>query len=278
MTKLRRRMTEELCLRGFSERTVSAYVSCVRRFAEHYWRGPETLGTEQIRSYLVHLTHLGRAPATVNQAIAALGFFYREVISRPEMMDGIRFQKQRERPLPVVLTTAEVRRLLSALEGNLKHLAMGMTLYSTGLRVGEMVALVPSDVDSEAMRLRVRKTKGGKERRVMLSPRLLEVLRRYWAEYRPRTVLFYGQDPTRAIHTRSVARALARGAERAKLSKRVTPHTLRHSFATHLMDQGVSLRHIQELLGHRYLKSTMRYTRIHPEGAAQVVSPLDRLE
>lgn len=182
----------------------------------------------------------------------------------------------RKRKLPVVLTESEVEQLLLA-AANLKEQTILMTLYSTGLRVRELVELRPDDIDSGAMKIRVREGKGGKDRYAILSPTLLETLRRYFRKYRPLQWLFYGNTPQSVMPIRTVQRMVATVALRAGLKKRVTPHLLRHSFATHLLEHGTNLRHIQELLGHASLKTTMIYTHVSPQALSQVVSPLDRL-
>jgi site-specific recombinase XerD len=269
-------MEEELRLRGFSDKTVVAYLGTVRRFAEHFTASPDTLGQQEVRAYLLELIERrGCAWSTANQALCALKFFYRHVLERPLEVGRIPFHKRR-RTLPVVLSEAEVARLLVA-PMSLKLRAILMTLYSAALRLGEATRLQPRDIDSESMSIRIRLGKGGRDRNVMLSAKLLLVLREYWKVYRPGPWLFYGKSKDRPIDPRTVQKGLASAAKTAGLRKRVTPHTLRHSCATHLMEQGASLRHIQELLGHRSLKTTQLYTQVSPARVAAVLSPLDRL-
>lgn len=276
MTPLRRRMEEELHLRGFSEKTVQAYVGAVRRFAEHFGRSPEDLGQEQVRSYLLELIEgRGCSWSTVNQAQCGLRFFYRHVVGRPLEVDKVPFVK-RKKPLPTVLTEAEVTRLLAA-PMPLKMRTILMTLYSAALRLGEGTRLRPGDVDSSAMTIRIRQPKGGRDRSVMLSVQLLYALRVYWRVYRPEAWLFYGKTKEQPINERTVQKAVRKAAADVGLGKRVTPHTLRHSCATHLLERGTSVRHIQELLGHRKIGTTLIYTRVSPQSVAGVVSPLDRL-
>lgn len=276
MSVLRRRMEEELRLRGMSEKTVVTYVGTVRRFAEHFSRSPDRLGREEVRRYLLYLAEERKlAPSSVNQALSALRFFYMDVLDREFAVARLPRQKRKD-SLPVVLTEAEVARLLGA-PMSLKLRSILMTLYSAALRLGEATRLQPTDIDSASMSIRVRNGKGGRDRTVMLSGKLLLVLREYWRVYRPRRWLFYGKTKERPIDPRTVQRRITVAAQSVGLRKRVTPHTLRHSCATHLMEQGASLRHIQELLGHKSVRTTQRYTRVSPARVAAVLSPLDRL-
>ena len=276
MGTLRRRMEQELRLRGRSERTVKSYVDAVARFAGYHGRPPDQLGVGEVHAFLVHLVEeRGLSASSVNQALSALKFFYRDVLGR-EMAVTRLPRPKRTRPLPVVLTEAEVTRLLRA-PMSLRMRTLLMTLYSAALRLQEGIRLRPEDIDSESMSILVRQGKGARDRRVMLAANLLVALRAYWRVYRPGPWLFYGQVKERPIDARSVQKAVRRAAEQAGLRKRVTPHTLRHSCATHLLEQGASLRHIQELLGHKSLKTTQRYTQVAPGRIAAVLSPLDRL-
>ena len=276
MSALRRRMEEELKLRGLSERTMETYLGAVRRFAVHYGQSPDRLGTEKVRAYLLYLIEERKlAWSSVNQALCALRFFYLDVLSRELSVARLPHQKRKDR-LPVVLAEAEVARLLMA-PMSLKLRSLVMTLYSAALRLGEATRLQPRDIDSESMSIRVRQGKGGRDRNVMLSPKLLLVLREYWRLYHPGPWLFYGKTKHRPIDPRTVQKGLASVVKAAGLRKRVTPHTLRHSCATHLMEQGASLRHIQELLGHKSLQTTQRYTQVSPARVTAILSPLDRL-
>lgn len=276
MTPLRRRMEEELRLRGMSEKTVEAYLGAVRRFAEHFGRSPEELGQEEVRSYLLELIEGRRCSwSTVNQAQCGLRFFYRHVVGRPLDVEKLPFVK-RKKPLPTVLSEAEVTRLLAA-PMSLKMRTVVMTLYSAALRLSEGTHLRPGDIDSSAMTIRIRQPKGGRDRSVMLSIQLLYALRVYWRIYRPGPWLFFGKTKEQPINDRTVQKAVRKAAADAGLGKRVTPHTLRHSCATHLLERGTSVRHIQELLGHKKIGTTLIYTRVSPQSVAGVVSPLDRL-
>ena len=276
MTPLRRRMEEELRLRGASEKTIVAYVGAVRRFAEHFGRSPDRLGAEEVRTFLLAVAEeRGWSWATANQALCGLKFFYRHVVGRPLAVEKLPFRK-RKQPLPSVLSEAEVTRLLSA-PMSLKMRTVLMTLYSAALRLSEGTHLRPGDIDSAAMAIRIRQPKGGRDRSVMLSIQLLHALRAYWRVYRPGPWLFYGKTKEQPINQRTVQKAVRKAAADAGLGKRVTPHTLRHSCATHLLERGTSVRYIQELLGHRSIQTTLRYTRVSPQNVAGVVSPLDRL-
>jgi site-specific recombinase XerD len=278
MTEMRRRMEEELKLRGCSPRTQKAYVDWVARFAQHYRRPPEQMGEEQVRAYLIYLLEDQKlSRSTLVQAFCALKFFYVHVLHRSCEVEDLRFPRHQKRKLPRVLSDSEVRRLLESAE-NLKEQVMLMTLYGAGLRLSELIHLQVKDIDSSKMQIRVRQGKGGKDRMVVLSPTLLEALRRYFRQYRPVTWLFYGQAPEQPIDDRAIQRMVRRLSERAGLREGVTTHTLRHSFATHLLEQGAELPYIQQLLGHRDLKTTMLYLRVSPPALRKVISPLDRLD
>ncbi len=277
MTEMRRRMEEELKLRGYSPRTHEAYIHWVRQFAAHYRRPPEQMGAEEVRAYLVDLLENRKlARSSLVQALCALKFFYSQVLHRPCEVENLRFPRQK-RKLPTVLSEPEVRRLLEAAE-DLREQAILMTLYSAGLRLGELLHLQVKDIDSTKMQIRVRQGKGSKDRNVVLSRTLLEVLRRYFLQYRPEVWLFYGETPQRPLNERTVQRMVRRLSEKAGLRQGVSTHTLRHSFATHLLERGTEVPYIQELLGHRSVRTTMLYTRVSPRALSKVISPLDRLD
>jgi integrase/recombinase XerD len=276
MTKMRRRMEEELSLRGYSENTIRAYLAAVRQYAAFHHRPPEEMGAEEVRTFLLHLLETKKvAGSTINQVSCAIRFFYIHVLNRPCEVGSIGYSKRR-RKLPVTLTELEVTQLLAAVSTDRERLVL-MTLYATGLRLREALSLQVGDIDSKAMRIFVRAAKGGKERYVMLSQRLLEELRQYFRQARPTLWLFYGANREEPLHARTVQRAMQMAVERAGLSKSVTAHTLRHSFATHLLERGTNLRYIQELLGHESYKTTLIYTHVSPAALGRVVSPLDRL-
>ena len=275
MGKMRQKLEEELRLRHYSERTVRAYVHAVRKFVEFHHRPAEQMGNEEIRSYLLNLAERKVSRSSVIQAVCALRFFYGKVLARPCVIDALPFPR-RARKLPVVLSEGEVAQLLMA-ASQLKDEALLMTLYSGGLRLHEVLRLQLEDIDSKRMRIRVREGKGAKDRYTLLSTTLLETLRRYFKEYRPTSWLFFGATPEVPMADRRVQRMITQTAKKAGLRKRTTAHTLRHSFATHLLERGTELPYIQELLGHRSPKTTMLYARVSPRGMSQVISPLDRL-
>jgi integrase/recombinase XerD len=277
MSVMRRRMEEELNLRGCSPRTKNVYIAWVRRFAEHYHRPPERMGKKEVRAFLVHLLEERKlSRSSVVQAYCAIRFFYVHVVHRAFELEDVSFPK-RKRTLPLVLSESEVKRLLDAAE-TLRDQAMVMTLYSSGLRLGELLNLHVKDIDSSKMQIRVRQGKGVKDRNVILSQTLLETLRRYFRRYKPEKWLFYGETPQHRLHERVVQKMVRRLSQKAGLRPGVTCHTLRHSFATHLLEHGTELPYIQELLGHRSIRTTLLYTRVTPRALKQVTSPLDRLD
>lgn len=271
-----RRMEEELKLRGRSPKTIQCYTAALRRFGQHYGTPPDRLDSEDVRAYLLHLIEVEKISGSYcNQIAAALRFFYRTVLGRPAVMAELPYQRRKTR-VPVVLGRGEVLRLLQA-TGDLKYRALLMTLYAGGLRLGEALRLRVEDIDSHLMRIRIREAKGGKGRYVMLSTTLLATLREYWRAFRPQGLLFAGRDGLRSLDARGVQRAFARALQKAGIQKPASPHTLRHSFATHLMEDGARLPYIQELLGHRSIKTTLCYTRTRKDEALSVRSPLDSL-
>jgi integrase/recombinase XerD len=276
MTPLRRRMIEDMKLRNLSPRTIEAYAMRVGAFARHFGRSPQDLGRDDVRSYLLHLVQHEHASWSVyNQTVAALKFVYEVTLQRQGVLQRIRCPKQPKK-LPVVLSLEETARFFAAIVG-LKHRAILMTAYAAGLRISEVVALRLEDIDSQRMVLRVRQGKGRRDRNVMLSPRLLALLRDYWKLARPADWLFPGDVPGRPITAGSVHGICAQAARAAGLGKHVTVHTLRHSFATHLLEAGTDIRTIQVLLGHRNLKTTAIYTHVSPTAVEATRSPLDRL-
>lgn len=277
MTEMRRRMEEELKLRGCSARTSKTYLHWVSRFAAHYRRPPEKLGAEEVRVYLLDLIEVQRrSRPTVIQALCALKFFYCHVLHRPFELEALHLPR-RGRKLPRVLSEPEVRRLLESTT-DLKEQTILMTLYSTGMRLSELIHLQVKDIDSTKMQIRIRQGKGAKDRNVLLSQTLLEVLRRYFRRYRPVSWLFYGPTQQQPHTEQSIQRMVRRLSNRAGLRPGVTTHTLRHSFATHLLEHGTELPYIQELLGHKSIKTTMLYARVSPQALRRVISPLDRLD
>ena len=276
MTDLRRKMLEELQLRNYSPHTQRAYIRCLANFAKHFGTAPDRLGPEHIRDYqlfLVQQKKLSWSP--FNQTVCALRFFYHHVLHRKWMIEHIPYPRH-EQKLPVVLSPAEVAALFQNTP-NLKHRAILMTIYAAGLRVSELINLRVTDIDSQRQLIRVSQGKGHKDRQLMLSPKLLEILQLYWKRYRPMTWLFPGQCPERPITQTTVWRICQQARAEAQLAKPVSPHTLRHCFATHLLEAATDLRRIQILMGHRNLKTTARYLHVSNLAVRSTVSPLDRL-
>jgi integrase/recombinase XerD len=275
ISPLRRRMLEDMTVRGFGEKTQNDYIRHVKSFTIFLGRSPDTAEGEDLRAFQLHQREQGVQPPTMNGAVAALRFFFTTTCDRPEMARHLRLVKQPQK-LPVVLTTDEVLRLLEAAPGPKYKAALGVA-YGAGLRVSEVANLKVSDIDSERMVLRVEQGKGRKDRNGMLSPRLLELLQEWWLVGQPTTWLFPGRDPLLAITTRQLYRVVRDTAAAVGIEKRVSPHTLRHSFATHLLEQGVDIRVIQVALGHSKLDTTARYAHVASKVLRDVTSPLDQL-
>ena len=277
MTPLRQRMLEDMQIRNLAPATQRAYVEYVAQFARHSGRSPADVGPEEIRAFQVYLIrerHL--APSTLIVAVAALRFLYTVTLKRPWPVDVVVPAPKVLRPFPVVLSPAEVVHFLASVPG-LKHRAILTTCYAAGLRIAEAVRLTISAIDSQRMVLRVEHGKGRQDRYVMLSPRLLDLLREWWRASRSRPWLFPGARPDRPLTTKAVNRACARARRRSGLAKPITPHLLRHAFAVHLLEAGTDVRTIQLLLGHRSLATTARYLRISTTQVCATVSPLDLL-
>jgi site-specific recombinase XerD len=278
---LRARMIEDMSVRGFTEETRRNYIRDVRAFAAFIRRPPDTATAEDLRRFQLHQTQSGIQPPSINSAVSALRFFFTVTLDRPDLARRLTVVRQPRR-LPAVLSVEEIALLLQAAPGP-KYKAAFATAYGAGLRVSEVVALKVSDIDSKRMLLRIEQGKGRKDRDAMLSPQLLELLRDWWVEGRrrgvllPRGWLFPGRNPIEPLSTRQLNRAVHAAAEAAGIKKRVSPHTLRHSFATHLLEQDTDIRVIQVLLGHAKLDTTALYTRVANTTIRTVTSPLDRL-
>jgi site-specific recombinase XerD len=277
MGALRDRMAQVMELRGFAPGTRSGYVNAVVGLVRHTGRSPDQIGREEVQDYLLYLINdRGLNWSTVNVARAAIRFLYREVLSRPDVAGSIPPRKTPKR-LPEVLSTAEVQRLF-AVTANEKHRVLLMTAYATGLRVSELVRLKVRDIDSSRMMIRVRQGKGRKDRYTILSARLLGELRTYWRNQRPPTWLFPGTDPGRPMNRRSAGTVYRKAKKRAGINKQGGIHTLRHCFATHLLEAGVDVRTIQLLMGHRSIRSTIRYVQLTRKTFDGTPSPLDLLD
>jgi len=244
---LRRRMIEDMTIRKFAPKTQNDYVQRVKNFAAFLGRSPDTASFEDVRRYQLHLTASGVGTPTINQTISTLRFFFKVTLGRSDIVNHTQFVHE-PRKLPVVLSPQEVARFLDAAPG-LKYKAALSVAYGAGLRVSEVVALKVSDIDSKRMVIRIEQGKGHKDRYVMLSPHLLELLRAWYKTARPQGWLFPGQNPVSPMSTRQLTRACHAAAHMAEIGKRVSPHTLRHSFATHLLEQNIDVRVIQVLFG-----------------------------
>jgi integrase/recombinase XerD len=275
ISPLRQRMIEDMTVRNFVEKTRNDYIRQVKTFTSFLGRSPDTATAEDLRRFQLHQTRTGIRPPSINGSVAALRFFFTVTLDRPEMARHLTFVRE-PRKLPAVLSPEEVARLLEAAPGP-KYKAALSAAYAAGLRVSEVVALKVSDIDSERLLLRIEQGKGRKDRFAMLSPQLLELLRDWYRIARPVVWLFPGRDPILPLTTRQLARTVHAAANMAGIKKRVTPHTLRHSFATHLLEQKTDVRLIQVLLGHAKLDTTMLYTQVATNVIRAVMSPLDRL-
>lgn len=275
MTPLRRRMIDDMTVRNLSPATQQSYVYAVAKFSRFFGCSPDRLGIEEVRAYQLHLAGLGWSWSHINQVSCALRFFFGVTLDRPEAFDRIISAKEPKK-LPVVLSGEEIVRFLQAIPG-LRNRAALTTAYGAGLRVCEVAALKVGDIDSSRMVIRVEHGKGGKDRYVMLSPQLLRILRTYWRLARPKRWLFPGRDDERPLVPNVLHAACRSACAAAGLSKQVTVHTLRHTFATHLLESGADVRIIQVLLGHASLASTARYTRVATKTISNTPSPLDRL-
>ena len=276
MTPLRQRFLEDLQLRNLAPKTIRIYLSSIIRFANYFKRSPEHLGPEDVRAYQLYLRNeLHVSWNTFNQAVCALRFLYHTTLGRPDVVTMIPYGK-RPKTLPTVLSPGEVATLIEAITHPVHRLG-AQTAYACGLRVSEVVRLTVEDIDSARMMIYIRQAKGRKDRCVPLSPRLLESLRDYWREHRPPTWLFPGPGSAGHLHPSTLQRACQQAAQRAGLLKRVRMHTLRHSYATHLLETGIDLPTIQRLLGHSNLRTTLRYLHVRQEHLAATQSPLDRL-
>jgi len=275
ISPLRQRMIDDMTARRFKEKVQKDYVRHVRTFAAFLGRSPDTATSEDLRRFQLHMAKQQIGAPTINSAIAALRFFFIVTLERPDLVRPLRIVTE-PRKAPVVLSREEVARLLEAAPG-LKYKAALSVAYGAGLRVSEVANLKVSDIDSERMTLRVEQGKGQRDRTVMLSPRLLQLLREWWKAAHPQVWLFPGQNPINPVTARQINRAVTAAKDLAGISKRVSPHTLRHSFATHLLEQGADIRVIQVLLGHAKLETTALYTRVAVSTIRDVESPLDRL-
>ncbi len=278
---LRQRMIDDMRMRKLSDKTQSHYIRAVRQLARFLGRTPDTATVEDLRNYQLHLVDNGISPVSLNAAITGLKFFFDVTLDRAELMAKMQ-PVHLPRTLPVILSREEVSRLIAA-AGNLKHQTALSVAYGAGLRASEVVALKVGDIDSERMTLRIEQGKGHKDRYAMLPPVLLERLRVWWRVARAQGKmleggwLFPGLNPIESLSTRQLNRAVHAAAQAAQIDKRVSMHTLRHSFATHLLEQKVDIRVIQVLLGHKKIETTALYAQVATDLLREVISPLETL-
>lgn len=275
VSALRQRMLEDMAIRGLRSDTQHDYIRSVRNFAAFLGQPPDTAQPDDIRRFQIHQRENGAQPPTINGSVSALRFFFTVTLDRPDLSRRLVLVRH-PRKLPAVLSVEEVGRLLEAAPG-LKYKAILGTTYGAGLRVSEVASLKVDDIDSTRMLIRVEQGKGRKDRYVMLSPDLLGILRAWWKVKRPRGWLFPGQQPSDPLTARQLNRVVHAAAMAAGLTKRVSMHTLRHSFATHLLERKTDIRVIQVLLGHRKLDTTALYTRVALNTIQAVESPLAHL-
>ena len=272
---LRRRMIKDMTIRKLSPKTQQGYIRTIKNFSGFLGRSPDKASFEDVRRFQLHLAANGAHIPILNYTVAALRFFFRVTLKRSDIIEHTTFLHE-PRKLPVVLSPEEVARFLDAAPG-LKYKAALSVAYGAGLRAAEVVSLKIGDIDSKLMLIRVEQGKGRKDRNVMLSPQLLELLRAWYKAARPQGWLFPGQSPVNPLTTRQFNRACHAAAQMADIKKRVSPHTLRHSFATHLLEQNIDIRVIQVLLGHAKLDTTALYTRVATKMIREVMSPLEHI-
>jgi integrase/recombinase XerD len=276
MSTLREQMLADMQLKGLTPKTQKIYLREVCNYAKYFGKSPEELGEKELRQYLLYLLNERKlAKGTYRFYYQGLKFLYKHTLKREEVVEKIHCPRGKKK-LPVVLDLAEVKALLTVME-NLKHRAVLMITYSAGLRISETAHLKVSDIDSKRMMVRVQQGKGGKDRYTILSQIALDCLRQYWRYYRPKEWLFEGQKEGTHICISSIRQIFLEAKERAGITKPVSPHTLRHSFATHLIEAGTSLHHVQLLLGHRSPTTTTVYLHVSRMNLAQVTSPLDSI-
>ena len=269
------RAKEELTLTDYSRATVRTYHSAIKRFLYHVGKPGNRLTHEDVRKYMLHMTEAEYSGSTINQHHFAIRFLFRDVLKKKAWRMELRLHKRPKR-MPVVLAREEVDKLFEAAT-DLRYQTLWMTLYSTGLRLSEAARLRATDIDSKAMRILVRNGKGQKDRYTVLSKSLLEQLRTYYRAYWPGEYLFSGRDRQGPPHLRTLQKTFKEDKTRAGILKPATPHSLRHAFATHSMEDGANLLYIRDLLGHRAIQSTLIYLKVTPEGINRLVNPLDRL-
>jgi len=276
MTPLRQRFIDDLRLKNFSDSTIKVYVHAVEKFARFLGRSPDESTAQDVRAFLIHELDRGISRSYYVLQRNALRHLYQDTLGRTDELEALPRPK-RERRLPVVLSRSEVQRLFAVVK-NLKHKALLMTAYDAGLRLSEILNLRVEDIDSQRMVIRIRQGKGKKDRYGRLSPGLLKLLREYWRACRPETLLFPGAHRNKRYNLATPGQILKKLCRKAGITKRVSMHTLRHSFATHLLEAGTNLRVIQQLLGHSNIQTTCVYTHISIEELREAPSPMEMLE
>ncbi len=275
MSELREQMVEDMKLSGITTPTQKKYLREVGNLAKHFGKSPADLNKEQVKEYLVHLLEdRGIEVGTYRNYVAGIKFLYKTTLKREDIVDDIRYPKGKKK-LPVVFSISEVEALFSVTE-NIKHKALLIVMYSSGLRISEAARLKITDIDSKRMMVHVRQGKGGKDRYTILSQRALLCLREYWRLYRPKEWLFEGYKENTHLTVSGIRQVFLDAVEKAGITKPVTPHTMRHSFATHLIEAGISLHHVQLLLGHRSPTTTTVYLHVSQLALSQVASPIDK--
>ena len=277
MSLLRQRMIEDMRIKGMGDKAQKAHIRALKDFTTFLDRSPDTATPDDLRAYQLHMADAGVTPSTYNARIVALRFFFSMTCGREEMKRFMQFRRE-PRKLPIVLSIEEISALLAAAPGpGLKYRAALSIGYGGGLRASEVTHLKVRDIDSDRMLIHVERGKGGKDRDVMLSPSLLDLLRNYWREARPQGWLFPGQSRVDPISSRQLNRAFTSAKRMAGVKKPATLHTLRHSFATHLLEANTDVRVIQVLLGHSKLSTTARYTHVATKTLRDVVSPFEHV-
>lgn len=277
MSKLRNKMKIDMELRGYSPKTINNYINHVSRFAKYYNKSPELLGEKEIRDYLYYcITERNLSEGSVNYIYSSLRFLFEKTLSIPWNIDKLSRIKEPRR-LPIVLSPQEVKAIFDATE-DIKYKAIFMTIYSAGLRISEACNLKVTDIDSKNMQIFIRLGKGKKDRYSILSKSNLKILREYWKIYQPKEYLFSGRYRTDALNPRSVQKVFVQSLKKAKITKNATVHTLRHSFATHLLDAGTDICYIQRLLGHSRISTTTIYLHLRRMDLLSIKSPLDMMD
>jgi len=275
MSQLRKRFIRDLNIRNYSQNTIKNYVTALSQLASHFGKCPSEISSEELKEYLNLLTLDNKSWSTVNMVISSASLLYSVTLGKTPVMERIARPKNVSK-IPTVLSVEEVERFFATIR-NLKHRALFMTIYSAGLRVGEARYLKLTDIDSARMRIIIRDAKGHKDREVILSDKLLGILREYYSRYRPKVFLFFGFRRNVPISASTIQKICKTTLNKAKIDKKASTHTFRHSYATHLMDKGIDLRIIQALLGHKSIKTTMIYCHLTKSRFADVKSPLDDL-